>query len=100
MGMFRVTVEAVGVHGCQREFGDGETVIGCERANCPDCITREFVRRLKRSGATVSKAELAHWPNDPGAVLDNLLTGERRGSFPERERYLAERQQREEVNSG
>lgn len=90
MGEFRVTVEAVGGHGCQREKGDGEHVVGCERASCPDCITREFVRRLKRSGATVSKAELLHWPHEVGQVRDDLLTGLRRGSFPERGRYLAD----------
>lgn len=89
MGQFRVTVTAVGGHGCQREKGDGENVVGCEQRHCPDCITREYVRRLKRSGSTVEQAELVHWPNEPGCVRDNLLTGERRGSFPERAEYLA-----------
>jgi len=89
MGEFQVTVVAVGGHGCERDKGDGETVIGCERRDCVDCIAREYVRRLRRTGATVSKAEIHHWPHEPGAVLDNLLTGERRGSFPEREQYLA-----------
>jgi hypothetical protein len=89
MGMFRLTVEAVGGHGCQREKGDGEHAVGCERPGCPDCIAREFVRRLKRSGAMVSTATLVHWPNDPGEVRDDLLTGLRQGSFPEREQYRA-----------
>lgn len=89
MGTFRVNVEAVGGHGCQREKGDGETVVGCERPGCPDCITREFVRRLKRSGALVSKAQIVHWPDQVGQVHDDLLTGERSGTFPEREQYLA-----------
>ncbi len=89
MGMFRVTVEATGGHGCQREKGDGEHVVGCERSGCPDCITREFVRRLRRCGAMVSKAQLVHWPDQVGQVHDDLLTGERRGTFPEREQYLA-----------
>jgi hypothetical protein len=94
MGDFRVTVEALGGHGCQREKGDGETVIGCERQGCPDCMAREFVRRLKRSGATVKLAEIRHWPADmPGytaerEVRDNLLTGQRAGEFPERNQYL------------
>jgi len=92
MGEFRVTVTAVGGHGCQREFGDGEHVVGCERTNCPDCISREYVRRLKRSGAVVSFAELLHWPHEVAQVRDDLLSSERRGSFPERERYLAEKQ--------
>lgn len=95
MGDFRVTVEALGSHGCQREKGTGETVMGCERPGCPDCIAREFVRRLKRSGATVKLAEIVHWPADipgyskQGEVRDNLLTGERTGEFPERTQYLA-----------
>lgn len=90
MGEFRVAVTAIGGHGCQREKGDGEYVVGCERSNCPDCITREFVRRLKRSGTTVTAAELVHWPREVAQVHDDLLTGERRGSFPERDRYLKE----------
>lgn len=89
MGEFRVTVTAVGGHGCQRQYGDGEHVVGCERPGCPDCITREYVRRLKRSGATVSAAEILHWPREVGQVRDDLLTGERRGTFPERDRYAS-----------
>lgn len=64
MGDFRITIDAVGGHGCMRELGDGETVIGCDRPGCPDCITREYVRRLKRSGAMVSRAMIEHWPQD------------------------------------
>jgi hypothetical protein len=96
MGDFRVTVEALGGHGCQREQGDGETVIGCERSGCPDCMAREFVRRLKRSGATVKLAKIQHWPADlpgyapEGEVRDDMLTGVRTGAFPERDRYRAE----------
>jgi hypothetical protein len=95
MGDFRVVVEAVGGHGCQREKGTGETVIGCDKPGCPDCMAREFVRRLKRSGATMKKAEIQHWPADlpgyteAGQVHDDLLTGERTGEFPERARYIA-----------
>ena len=54
---------------------------------CPDCIAREFVRRLKRSGNMLKKAELTHWPADlpgytaEGQVQDDLLTGRRTGSF-------------------
>lgn len=94
MGDFRVLVEAVGGHGCERQFGDGETVIGCERPGCPDCTAREFVRRLKRAGNTVKVAQIQHWPADlpgyteAGEVRDNLLTGVRSGEFPERDRYL------------
>lgn len=96
MGDFRIVIEALGGHGCQREKGDGETVIGCERTGCPDCMARELVRRLKRSGTTVKVAEIKHWPADmPGytterQVTDDLLTGVRTGAFPERERYVAQ----------
>lgn len=47
-----------------REVGDGETVIGCDRQGCPDCITREYVRRMKRGGNTVMRAVIEHWPVD------------------------------------
>lgn len=90
MGTFRVTVQGVGDHGCQRTAGDGETVIGCERAGCVDCITREYVRRLKRANVFAhggdAVARLEHWPtvdiqSTSGSVVDDLLTGTRKGSF-------------------
>ena len=81
MGTFLATVEAVGGHGCQRDKKDGEVVLGCELPHCPDCITREYVRRLKRTGATVNVATLQHWPGTESEVVDNLLTGIRKGSF-------------------
>jgi len=79
--VFKVEVQAVGAHGCERHFGDGSTVIGCERHNCPDCITREFVRRLKRAGCSIDIALLTHWPGSEQEVNDNLLTGVRSGNF-------------------
>lgn len=81
MGQFHVHVDAVGGHGCQREVKDGETVTGCGQPSCPDCITRDYVGKLKASGASVSEATLTHWPGQPSEVRDNLLTGHRRGSF-------------------
>lgn len=88
MGTFLVTVQATGNHGCERDMKDGENVVGCERPGCTDCIAREFVRRLKKSGATVELATIEHWPGQPivhrepdGPVIDDLLTGARKGSF-------------------
>src|SRR5579859_2363602 len=81
MGDYRIVIEAMGGHGCQREKGDGEAVVGCDRPHCPDCMARELVRRLKRSGEQVKKAELIHWPADmpgyskEGEVRDDLLSG-------------------------
>lgn len=86
MGEFRVTVEGVGGHGCQREFGDGETVAGCGQQHCPDCAARRFIDELRSIGVQVSAAVLVHWPHQVATVLDDLMTGERRGSFPERDR--------------
>lgn len=81
MGQFIVAVDAVGNHGCQREIKDGGTVIGCEKSSCTDCITREYVRRLKRSGAMMAAATITHWPGSESEVRDDLLTGQRSGSF-------------------
>lgn len=86
MGTFHVLVRATGNHGCERQLGDGETVIGCDRPGCTDCMAREFVRRLKRSGATVEVATIDHWPTEPiggtsGPVQDDLVTGKRTGGF-------------------
>lgn len=81
MGNFRVVVDAVGGHGCQRGVKDGERVIGCGQMDCPDCQAREFVDTLKRRGASVTGAKLIHWPGQPDEVEDDLLTRVRKGSF-------------------
>lgn len=90
MGTFRVELQAVGNHGCQREAKNGEQVEGCRQPGCVDCITREYVEKLKASGAlfdttgnrdSIGYALLTHWPGQHGTVTDNLLTGTRNGSF-------------------
>lgn len=62
MGQFAIVISGVGGHGCSREVKDGESVLGCQRPDCPDCIAREFVRRFKRNNVTELRAELVHWP--------------------------------------
>ena len=89
MGTFRVHVQAVGNHGCQREKSGTDVITGCGQPNCTDCITREFIRKLKASGASVSQAHIHHWPDTTlaradsfaGDVVDNLLSERRLGRF-------------------
>ena len=63
MGLYRVVLEATGGHGCQREIEPGKPFFGCRRQDCPDCVTQEYVEKMKSIGQHVSKAELIHWPN-------------------------------------
>ena len=88
MGMFRVTVVAVGNHGCQREKFGADALASCGQPGCTDCITREYVAKLKASGASVSEASIHHWPGSAvkasgtaGDVVDNLLSERRLGAF-------------------
>lgn len=81
MGEFLSTVKASGNHGCQRKKGDGAVVLDCGNPKCPDCITREYVRRLQRAGCLLEVATVQHWPETEHQVVDNLLTGIREGSF-------------------
>lgn len=81
MGNFRIEVNAVGGHGCQRELKDGSEVKGCGQPGCPDCLAREFVAKLKAQGNNVMDALLIHWPNGTPTIVDNLITGKRTGSF-------------------
>jgi hypothetical protein len=81
MGDFRIEVNATGGHGCQRDVKDGGIVAGCGQPTCPDCIAREFVAKLKDSGAMVKDALLIHWPNSQPTIVDNLVTRMRGGSF-------------------
>lgn len=83
MGTFRVEVQAVGNHGCQRDKADGETVDGCGHPGCTDCVARDFVAKLRATGASIERATVAHWPHQtpqPGPV-DNLLTKTRDKPF-------------------
>lgn len=91
MGDFRITVNAVGGHGCQREVKDGEKVYGCGSMSCPDCVTAKFIADLIRSGANLKDAKIEHWPGQPSQVVDEFDVGAstptvlqprtRRGSF-------------------
>jgi hypothetical protein len=82
MGQFIVKVDAVGNHGCERGVKDGEHVtVGCQMPGCTDCLTREYVRRLRRSGAMLNAVTITHWPGSESQVTDDLLTGKRTGSF-------------------
>lgn len=84
MGDFRVTVEAVGGHGCGREVREGP-MLPCGQPHCPDCQVRAFVAELKEH-CSVGVAKIEHWPvpgaagttrdADPGPV-DDLLAGTR-----------------------
>jgi hypothetical protein len=84
MGNFRIEIDAVGGHGCERETKDGGTVKGCGQPTCPDCMARKFVADLKAAGMfsnTPAAAKLTHWPGTKEQVVDDLLTGKRSGSF-------------------
>jgi hypothetical protein len=81
MGRFRVTITAVGGHGCQRNVKDGGRVTGCGSATCPDCQAHRFVEALREAGSSVEAATLEHWPGTAKLVVDDLVTGVRRGSF-------------------
>lgn len=90
MGTFRIEIQAVGGHGCQREKKSGEIVSDCGQPGCPDCIGRRAVKALKDAGVffpksggieSVGYAKLTHWPHGHGTVTDDLLTGQRTGNF-------------------
>lgn len=90
MGDYRITVEAIGGHGCGRSANDGEAIARCGQSSCPDCKAIAFVNDLRSSGNSVAKAIIEHWPV-PGAAgcmreekagpIDDLLTGIRHGAF-------------------
>ena len=92
MGDFRVTVTAVGGHGCERVVRDGGTVYGCRQMDCPDCITARYVADMRRAGHIVNDAQIQHWPGEPSEVVDHfdvesstatlLMPRKRVGSFP------------------
>lgn len=91
MGTFRVEIQGVGSHGCQREVKSGQKVEGCGQPGCPDCMARAFVKQLSDAGmmgtyatedpGSLVYAKFIHWPYGYGTVTDDLLTGIRNGDF-------------------
>lgn len=93
MGNFRLEIDGIGGHGCQREVRDGGKVDGCGLDYCLDCLARRFVAELKnrgvfnygsmktQDGIDYPRAVLTHWPGSKEEVKDDLLTGIRKGSF-------------------
>jgi hypothetical protein len=81
VGNFKIEIEGIGGHGCQREVKDGGEVYGCQRMDCPDCLARALVSALRSKTYTVLAARFVHWPGEACEVMDDLLTGVRKGSF-------------------
>ncbi len=75
MGNFRIVIDGVGGHGCEREKGSGERIFGCQRMDCPDCNARAFVADLMRRSVLSGDvtAKFVHWPGTVGEVVDDLL---------------------------
>jgi len=82
MGDFRIQIDGVGNHGCQREVKSGEVkTASCGQAGCVDCTAREAVKNLIDAGNSISSATLMHWPSNGPQIVDDLKTGKRTGSF-------------------
>lgn len=82
MGNFRITVNAVGGHGVDREKSHGETVdFDAGGEHSPDAIAKRMVDELRATGCSVTEATITHWPGSGNDVVDNLLSGKRIGSF-------------------
>lgn len=79
MGDFRITIEAVGNHGCGRGAKEGDVVKRCGDKGCTDCATIEFVEKLKTmcGAGQIELAKIEHWPdkNVNGTVRYNRVTG-------------------------
>lgn len=82
MGDFRIQIEGVGNHGCQRDVQNGEVKADeCNYSGCVDCIARSTVKALQSSGASITSATLMHWPQNGPQIVDDLKTGKRTGAF-------------------
>lgn len=95
MGDFRITIEAIGGHGCGRgnelpppagRVDRGYDIQRCGRLGCPDCEATRLIEILRRNGCSVHSAKLEHWPvpgaagtfreDNPGPI-DDLLSSRR-----------------------
>jgi hypothetical protein len=80
MGAFNINITGVGGHGCERKARPGEKLHGrCGRFTCPDCLTYDFVQRLRqagmvREGDTATGQEVVHSAACP-ATLEECSCG-------------------------
>lgn len=82
MGNFKIEISAVGGHGQDRSKKEGEIVNFYADGNTtPDAIAKTLVETLRVFNINVEVAEIIHWPGEEGEVIDDLLTGERKGNF-------------------
>lgn len=70
MGNYRIEIEAVGGHGCNREAKAGQVVAGCQKMGCPDCELRRLLDALVRNGSSLTIARFVNWPGSPEEVVD------------------------------
>ena len=76
MGDFRMTIEAVGGHGCDRTAKAGDTLRGCGAQDCPDCMFARFVSDMQRAGMRPTVAKMHHWPADMTEHVKEFTTPE------------------------
>lgn len=80
-GQFRIVIQGVGKHGCDRHSIAGEPLrTRCQRLSCIDCRTFDFVQTLRMLGFRLEEAEFTHHAGavDPGVVVvDDMLTNTR-----------------------
>lgn len=74
MGDFRMTIEAAGGHGCDRQAKQGDDIRGCGQESCPDCMFARFVSEMQRAGMRPYTATFHHWPPGitPGSSYDEV----------------------------
>jgi hypothetical protein len=69
MGDFRIEIQAVGGHGCDRETRSGGETKPCGGKACPDCDVREFVEKM-REKYSLKEAVFTHWPGQTSQDVD------------------------------
>lgn len=74
MGVFRIEIEAVGGHSCQRAPSNAGFK-GCGGDDCPDCSARMLVALLRMTNCFIMSAKLIYRPGVEGSTTDDLLSG-------------------------
>lgn len=82
MGDFNITIHGVGGHGQDRTKKDGEVVDFKEGGETtPDAIAKICTDALVAAGVSVKSATITHWPGQESEVVDDLVSGVRKGNF-------------------
>jgi hypothetical protein len=77
---FKIEIEGIGDHGCDRSAKDGKHCAPCHQMGCPDCELRRHLNSFYMGG-TVKSARMIHYPGTDHEIVDEFKPDPMTGSM-------------------